>query len=208
MKQYKKLLLVLVAVLMFFALSNRTFAQRPRFGMQLGLGGGTFSPVDPAEYFDKTTMLNLDFQLLFDIYAFRFGLTVGYTPLIVTLTVTDGWGTIYSDDYTYVFLPVMADFAIMPLRFFLPNLAFQLFVGGCAGAFNYSVLEVDNSNESQFAIGGKAGFEFYIGEWFVVSLEGRYVRVSEHPDWPGTDLSFFNALLNFRFRIPLIKREF
>ena len=164
MKRMKTCVLMLIAALMLFSLSSEALAQRPRMGLQFGMGGGSYAPIDPEEYFDKATMLALDFQLLFDISGIRLGLTVGYTPLVVDLTYTDGWGFTYTDQFTYVFLPIMGDFSVMPLRFFMPNLAFQFLVGAHLGVFNWSVLDEEDIGDSHFAYGPKLGLEFFVGE--------------------------------------------
>ncbi len=209
MMRNNKWLIVLLATILAFSFASPSLARRPRLGLGFGVGLGGTIPMNPDHWGFATETPALfypELKILFDFSGIRTGLTIGMDTY--TGSAWDSyWGYYY--DIIWIDYAFLGDLVIMPLRFFLPNMAFQPFFGGCVGSYASISDQSGAQLVGRTAYGPKAGFEFYIGEWFVVTLEGRYVIVRPtSTDSSTLNLSYANALLGLRFRIPLIKREF
>jgi hypothetical protein len=143
---------------------------------------------------------------MFDFSGVLIGLTAGYSTYLLTETYYDYyWDYYYSEESTVIIVPVLIHASVMPLRFFLPNLAFQFYTGLSFGRY-LRAKDTDDEGENYGTYGPNFGLVFYIGEWFNVSLDGRYMLVAHDDD--DINLGYTNILLSIRFRIPFIKREF
>ncbi len=172
-------------------------ASTQRVGMSFGIGVGAMVASNNEAYMSLGNDLYPEFQFIADAAFFRAGITAGavYRKLERTWW---GYGGSGYNEFTMLYMPVMADFSFLPLRIAAPNLLFQVYVGGCAGIYKGLA---DVSNETYVCGGPKFGIEFYFGEFFVLDIEGRYVAIPE-------ELGYFNALVNCRFRIPLVRRVY
>jgi hypothetical protein len=193
MNRHKSIHLVVLTISVF-SLATGLFAAKPRAGLSLGIGIGGMFASDADGYMGLPNDLYPEFQIEADLAFIRAGVTAGF--IYREYREWDWWGDYFYDE-KLLYMPLTADLALMPLRFFASRSPFQIYLGGCAGVF----IDLQGNRDANFCVGPKAGLEFYLGDWAVIDIEGRYVIV---PD--DEELSYFNALFAIRFRIPFLRR--
>lgn len=181
-----------LCMVLVFSVSSDLFAAKQRAGLSLGVGVGGMFATDSLGYNGLSNALFPELTIVADLAFVRAGISGG---LIWHRYWEWSCGNYNEEDM--VFLPLMADFSIMPVRIVAPESPFQIYLGGSGGI----LIDLDGGGV-QFCVGPRIGFEFYLGEWAVIDLEGRYVIV---PDDSHGELSYFNALFGIRFRIPFSK---
>lgn len=180
-----------LCLILVFLVSSELFAAKPRMGLSLGVGLGGVFPPDLANTADDLHEFYPEFQIAVDLAFIKAGFSAG---LIYRENIT------YYDIEPLTRFPFMADISLLPLRFFAPKSPFQFFLGGCGGIL--LVWQLDYENGAFFCVGPRGGFEYYLGERVVFTLEGRWVFVPHDGDY-----DYFNALLGIRYRFPFSEKK-
>ena len=180
-------------LILVFSFSSELFAAKPRMGLSLGVALGGLFPPDLGNTADDLHVFYPEFQIAVDLAFIKAGFSAG---LISLLNMNN-----YSSYYGHLSLfPFMADISLLPLRFFAPKLPFQIFLGGCGGIL--FGMSDDDPIGSFFCIGPRGGFEYYLGERVVFTLEGRWVFVPYSESY-----DYFSALLGIRYRFPFLEKK-
>lgn len=207
----KRLYVVLLSALLVAFLARVDTARAgTRQGIGLGFGIGAMSGDDEA-YLGIGSDLYPEVQLAYDVGAAKVGLHVGY---IWRKETTDTWsGRNYShEESELTFVPIELDVCFLPLRLVgTGDMSFQPYVGIGVGMLAWEISNYDSPEDKSDPVimpVVRAGVEFYLGEWNVIGLDLAYHKVDATFDDPSEeqDYSFATLTLQYRFRVPIVRR--
>jgi len=190
-----------LCLVLVFSFSSGLFAAKQKAGFSLGIGAGKLFAADFKEYIDDwavnfdTSDFNSELQAVFNFASIRIGISMGMIFSQYHVFYENS-GIDYTDKNRR--FTTMADFCLLPLRFFAPNLPFQLYLGGTIGLTGFrSGGLFDSDPFEMLGFGPKFGLECYLGNSVVLCGEGNYIYI------PDDDRrSYFNALIGIRYRFP------
>lgn len=201
--RYHLALLVLGA---WFFTSVEPVSASIRQGISLGFGIGAMSADDEDAYLGIGSDLYPEGQLAYDLGPVRFGLHVGYLWRKEEVWTSEYRNGRYSSGYSeqeLAFMPVEFDVCFMPVRFARHgNLAVQPYVGIGLGTL---IAEGDNTEDLSISPVVRAGIDFYTGDWSIIGLDVAYHAVGEADN--DADYSYTTFMLQYRFRVPIVKRH-